>query len=71
MQVSSGQQKKCCSQRYNVRKNYPNMIVHGVPLIVTDVHVAVNIVIEGDAFLPRLIGYDLVLVSHVIGSHVA
>lgn len=63
--------KKMCSQRYNVRKNYPNVTVHRVPLIVTYVHVAVNIAIKGDAFLPRLIGYDLVLVSHVIGSHVA
>ncbi|GAY57117.1 hypothetical protein CUMW_176960 [Citrus unshiu] len=36
-----------------------------------NVRVAVNIAIKGDAFLPRPIRDELVLVSHAIGSHVA
>ena len=71
MQVSSGQQKNVVTKGTMLEKNYRNVTVHGVPLIVTYVHVAVNIAIKGDAFLPRLIGYDFVLVSHVIGSRVA
>ena len=54
-----------------LENNDPNVTVHGIPLVVTNVRVAVNIAIKGDAFLPRPIRDELVLVSHAIGSHVA
>ncbi|GAY55041.1 hypothetical protein CUMW_161370 [Citrus unshiu] len=54
-----------------LEKNDPNSTVHGVPLVVTDVRVAVNIAIKGDAFLPRPVKDELVIVNHVIGSYVA
>lgn len=54
-----------------LENNDPNMIVHVVPLAVVDIHVAVNIAIKRDAFLPRPVGDGLVLVSHAIRSHVA
>lgn len=54
-----------------LENNDPNSTVHGVPLAVTDVRVAVDIAIKGDTFLPRPVRDELVIVSHAIGSHVA
>ncbi|XP_052298586.1 uncharacterized protein LOC127898630 isoform X4 [Citrus sinensis] len=54
-----------------LENNNPNSTVHGVPLAVTDVRVAVDIAIKGDTFLPRPVRDELVIVSHAIGSHVA
>ena len=54
-----------------LENNDSNATVHGVPLVVMDVRVAINIATKGDAFLPRPVGDEVVLVSHAIGSHVA
>ncbi|GAY42410.1 hypothetical protein CUMW_066620, partial [Citrus unshiu] len=54
-----------------LENNDSNATVHGVPLVVMDVRVAINIATKGHTFLPRPVGDELVLASHAIGSHVA